>query len=142
MVTDGRLAGKAVVLTGASTGIGRACALRFAAAGGRLLLADVNDRDGQSLTRELTAGGADAVFVHADVSQREDNERAIDLCIQRFGAVDVLYCNAGVNLPKRLPDSISSAAWRASAVVVATTTPLPAASPSAFTTIGAPMRSM
>ncbi|HVE35212.1 MAG TPA: SDR family oxidoreductase [Gemmatimonadaceae bacterium] len=105
MVTDGRLAGKAVVLTGASTGIGRACALRFAAAGGRLLLADVNDRDGQSLTRELTAGGADAVFVHADVSQREDNERAIDLCIQRFGAVDVLYCNAGVNLPKRLPDS-------------------------------------
>ena len=71
MVTDGRLAGKAVVLTGASTGIGRACALRFAAAGGRLLLADVNNRDGQSLTRELTATRQ----ILADVSQIDKMSR-------------------------------------------------------------------
>src|SRR5829696_6844255 len=100
-----RLARKAVLLTGAATGIGRACALRFAREGARLLLADVLAAEGESLAREVRGVGGEAVFLMTDVSVRADNERAVDACVERFGAIDVLVCNAGITLPKRLPDS-------------------------------------
>jgi NAD(P)-dependent dehydrogenase (short-subunit alcohol dehydrogenase family) len=113
-----RLAGKSVVLTGASTGIGRACALRFAREGARLVLADVQAAEGEALAAEITAGGGEALFVRADVSRREDNERAVDVCAARYGGVDVLFCNAGVTLPKLLPDSADDEIERLLAVNV------------------------
>jgi len=94
---DGRLAGRAAVITGAASGIGRASALRFAAEGARLILADVEQPDEAT----MQAGR----FVRTDVSRREDNERMIDECVSRFGRIDILFCNAGVTLPKLLPDS-------------------------------------
>jgi meso-butanediol dehydrogenase/(S,S)-butanediol dehydrogenase/diacetyl reductase len=100
-----RLAGKAAVITGASTGIGRASALRFAAAGARVVLADVLADEGQALGDEIIRGGGTACFVRADVASRADNERMIDACVTAYGAIDILFCNAGVNLPKLLPDS-------------------------------------
>jgi len=94
---DGRLAGKAAVITGAASGIGRASALRFAAEGARVILADIEEPDAVT----LKAGR----FVRTDVSRRADNERMIDVCVERFGRLDILFCNAGVTLPKLLPDS-------------------------------------
>jgi NAD(P)-dependent dehydrogenase (short-subunit alcohol dehydrogenase family) len=101
-----RLAGRAAVITGASAGIGRACALRFAAEGARLVLADLAESWGRALVGEIEAGGGAACFIRADVAQRHDNERMIDLCVERYGTLDVLFCNAGINLPKQLPDTI------------------------------------
>ena len=100
-----RLAGKAVVLTGASTGIGRACAVRFAREGARLVLADVRDEEGEALCREIEHAGGTALYVRTDVASRADNERAIDRCVERYGSIDVLMCNAGITLPRLLPDS-------------------------------------
>jgi meso-butanediol dehydrogenase/(S,S)-butanediol dehydrogenase/diacetyl reductase len=100
-----RLAGKAVLITGASTGIGRAAALRFAREGARLVVADLRDEEGASLCHEIVRGGGEAVYVRTDVASREDNERAIDRCVDRYGAIDILFCNAGITLPKLLPDS-------------------------------------
>ena len=100
-----RLAGKAVVLTGASTGIGRACAVRFAREGARLVLADVRDEEGDALCREIENAGGTALYVRTDVASRADNERAIDRCVERYGSIDVLMCNAGITLPRLLPDS-------------------------------------
>jgi NAD(P)-dependent dehydrogenase (short-subunit alcohol dehydrogenase family) len=113
-----RLAGKATVLTGASAGIGRACALRFAREGARLVLADLDEAAGVALAREIEAGGGSATFVRADVGRREDSERAVDACVERFGRIDVLFCNAGVNLPKRLPESSDAEIERVMAVNV------------------------
>ena len=101
-----RLAGRAAVITGASAGIGRACALRFAAEGARLILADTQESSGRALVDEIEAHGGSACFVRADVARRKDNERMIDLCVERYGSLDVLFCNAGINLPKQLPDTI------------------------------------
>ena len=105
MTASGRLAGKAAVLTGASTGIGRAWALRVARGGARLLLADQRGGEGAALAREIEGAGGTASFVRADVGRRADNERAIDACVERYGGLDILFCNAGITLPKQLPES-------------------------------------
>src|SRR5919107_43591 len=100
-----RLAGKSAVITGASTGIGRASALRFAREGARLIVADLRDEQGDALCREIERAGGRALYVRTDVASRSDNERAIDQCVDRYGAIDILFCNAGITLPKLLPDS-------------------------------------
>ena len=99
------LEGKAAVITGAGSGIGRASALRFAKEGARLVLTDVRDAEADAVVRAITRAGGTACFVHADVSRRADNERMIDGCVERYGRLDILFCNAGVNLPKLLPHS-------------------------------------
>src|SRR4051794_27813867 len=95
-----RLAGKSALITGASTGIGRASALRFAREGAKLVVADLRDDEGESLCREIEQGGGTALYVRTDVASRVDNERAIDRCVERYGAIDILFCNAGITLPK------------------------------------------
>jgi NAD(P)-dependent dehydrogenase (short-subunit alcohol dehydrogenase family) len=100
-----RLQGKTAVITGASTGIGRASAVRFAQEGARLVLADVQDADGEALACAITQAGGTACFLHADVSRAADNARMIDACVERYGRLDILFCNAGINLARRLPQS-------------------------------------
>jgi meso-butanediol dehydrogenase/(S,S)-butanediol dehydrogenase/diacetyl reductase len=100
-----RLAGKAALITGASTGIGHAAALRFAREGARLVVADLRDEPGEALCREIAQGGGEAVYLRTDVASAADNERAIAQCVERYGAIDILFCNAGITLPKLLPDS-------------------------------------
>ena len=102
---DGRLAGKAAVITGAASGIGRASALRFAREGARLVLAGTQGAAGEALVREIEQAGGTARFVCVDVGRRADNERMLDLCVERYGSLDILFCNAGVNLPKVLTES-------------------------------------
>jgi NAD(P)-dependent dehydrogenase (short-subunit alcohol dehydrogenase family) len=65
-----RLAGKAAVITGASTGIGRASALRFSREGAELIVADVRDDDGEALCGEIERGGGRAHYVRTDVASR------------------------------------------------------------------------
>jgi meso-butanediol dehydrogenase/(S,S)-butanediol dehydrogenase/diacetyl reductase len=101
----GRLAGKAAVITGALTGIGRASALRFAREGAKVVLTGRHDAEGHALVREVEASGGTACFVRGDVRKRKDNEHAIDVCVERYRAIDILFCNAGVTLPKLLPES-------------------------------------
>lgn len=108
-----RLEGKAAVITGASTGIGRASALRFGEQGARLVLLDIEESD---VAREVERRGGTARFVRGDVSRREDNERALELCITSYGALDILFCNAGITLPKTLPASEDSEIERLLAV--------------------------
>ena len=99
------LEGKATVITGAGTGIGRASALRFAQQGARLVLTDVHDAEADAVVRAIAQAGGTACFVHADVSRRADNERMIDVCVERYGRLDILFCNAGITLPKLLSHS-------------------------------------
>ena len=100
-----RLAGKTALITGASTGIGHATALRFAREGARLVVADLRDEPGEALCREIVQEGGQAVYLRTDVASLADNERAIAACVDRYGAIDILFCNAGITLPKLLPDS-------------------------------------
>lgn len=100
-----RLDNRVALITGAATGIGRASALRFAREGARLLLVDVQADLGAALAREIETLGGRALFHAADVGRRADNERMVDACVEHWGRLDILFLNAGITLPRLLPDS-------------------------------------
>ena len=93
-----RLAGKAAVITGANTGIGRACALRFAREGARLVPRGQRYAEAESLGARSSAAAAFALVVGA-TSPAAPTERAIDVCVERYGTIDILFCNAGISCP-------------------------------------------
>ena len=92
----GRLEGKVAVVTGGAKGQGAGVARAFARQGARLGLLDVLDREGERLARELEDSGAQAAYIHCDVSIEDDVKAALDATAERFGGIDVLYNNAAV----------------------------------------------
>ena len=87
-----------VVITGAGAGIGRACAVRFAREGARVVVVDRTDADGQKTAELLKSMGAKALFVHADVSSEDQCRRFAEAACDAFGRIDVLVANAGVRV--------------------------------------------
>jgi NAD(P)-dependent dehydrogenase (short-subunit alcohol dehydrogenase family) len=100
-----RLAGKTAVITGAASGIGAASAVLFAREGARVVVADRQEAAGAAVVAQITAAGGTASFVPTDVSHRAGNERLLAACLEQYGRLDILFCNAGINLPKLLPDT-------------------------------------
>ncbi len=92
----GRLQNKVAVITGAGGGIGRASARRFAAEGARIVAVDADEGAGRATVGEVTAAGGTAVFARADVSRSADVEAMIAFAESRFGALHVLFNNAGI----------------------------------------------
>jgi len=102
-MTSGRLQGKVAVVTGASRGIGRAIAVRFAQEGASVVvnfLADVEAAD--ELTKMIEAGGGRAIAVQADVASKAEVHDLFKTALDRFGPVDILVNNAGINRPTEL----------------------------------------
>src|SRR5438874_522979 len=100
-----RLKGKTAVITGGTTGIGKASAVLFAREGAQVVVTDWRGDRSAPVLEEIEGVGGDGFFVQADVSRRDDNERMIDACLQQYGKVDILFCNAGRFLPKLLTES-------------------------------------
>jgi NAD(P)-dependent dehydrogenase (short-subunit alcohol dehydrogenase family) len=98
-----RLAGKVALITGAGSGIGLASARRFSTEGAKIVVADMDERAGRAAAEEIEARGGRAAFVRADVSQRADVESMIAFAEKQFGALHVLFNNAGI-----LPDADGS----------------------------------
>ena len=90
------IAGRAVVVTGGSRGIGKGIARVFAGAGGRVLIVGRDADAAKSAAAELSAGGAEVSHVLADVSRREDCQRIAAAAAERLGGIDVLCANAGI----------------------------------------------
>ena len=82
--------GRSVIITSAVRGVGEACVRRFAKNGDRLILADEDEEGGRALLKELQDSGAEAAFVHADVSNRLDVHNIIAEALDAYGGVDIL----------------------------------------------------
>jgi NAD(P)-dependent dehydrogenase (short-subunit alcohol dehydrogenase family) len=91
-----RLKGKVSLITGAGSGIGRESALLFAAEGSKVVAVDLNEKAAQDTVRDVTQAGGAAVAVRADVSKAADCENMVRVAEKTYGALHVLFNNAGV----------------------------------------------
>jgi NAD(P)-dependent dehydrogenase (short-subunit alcohol dehydrogenase family) len=93
---------RTVLITGASSGIGRDLALTFAKMGAKVALVARRQSLLESLAEEITAAGGNALPLAADVTRRSDVRDAIDCALARFGRIDVLINSAGIAIPDRV----------------------------------------
>jgi NAD(P)-dependent dehydrogenase (short-subunit alcohol dehydrogenase family) len=105
-----RLDGKIALISGAARGIGGETAQLMAKVGAKLVVGDVLDDRGHQSVAAITATGAQAEYVHLDVTTAEDWTVAIDRAVSRFGKLDILVNNAGVFIGKGIED-ISLDEW-------------------------------
>lgn len=101
------LNGAVAVLTGAGSGIGRACAIEFAQRGASVVVSDLSEDRVAEVVEQITALGKPAIGLPADVTVEADLERLRDTALDRFARIDVVMNNVGViamGAPETLPD--------------------------------------
>jgi len=106
-----RLEGKIAIVTGSASGIGRQIALRFARAGAKVAVADLNLGAAQEVASEINRGGTTAVAVAMDVANEAQVEAGVNEVAARLGGVDILVSNAGIQHIAPLVD-LPLADWR------------------------------
>jgi NAD(P)-dependent dehydrogenase (short-subunit alcohol dehydrogenase family) len=98
-----------VLITGGSSGIGRATALRLGGHGARVAVAARTATTLEEVAREINALGAESLAVPTDVTDREQCRRAVEATVERFGRLDVLVCSAGISMRALFADSAPAA---------------------------------
>jgi NAD(P)-dependent dehydrogenase (short-subunit alcohol dehydrogenase family) len=91
-----RFEGRIALVTGGASGIGKATAIRIAAEGGAVVIADVQDELGGAVVAEIEKAGGAAAYVHLDVTDEQGWFDAIAATLERFGGLDILVNNAGI----------------------------------------------
>ena len=106
------LEGKVTVVTGASSGIGRAAALALARAGSRVVVAARREAKLQTLVDEISAAGGEAFAITTDVTDEEQVRALIEGAVERFGGIDCAFNNAGIVGPSKPAHTYSSDEFR------------------------------
>lgn len=106
-----RFDGKVALITGAASGIGAATARRLFSEGANLLLADLNSDGGQTIANELDPSGKRVLFQQLDVRDMQAVDDATQAAVDRFGALDVVFNNAGIGAYGHV-DEMDPATWQ------------------------------
>lgn len=108
---DTQLKGKVALVTGGTSGIGRAAALQMAGAGAKVVVAGRRRNEGEQVVAEITAAGGEALFVTTDVTEESQVEKLVATAVERFGGLHIAFNNAGVLSPPgvRVTDNTVSA---------------------------------
>lgn len=109
---SGKLTGKAAVITGGDSGIGRAVAIAFAREGADVLISYLNeDEDARETSRYIEEAGRKAVLVPGELSDSQHCRDIIDRAVQEFGKVDILVSNAAYQMSHQTLDEITEEEW-------------------------------
>jgi NAD(P)-dependent dehydrogenase (short-subunit alcohol dehydrogenase family) len=92
----GAFEGKVVIVTGGGAGMGRATAIEFARQGGQVCVADISQSAAESAVRDIESAGGQGLAATADLARAADCERVVAQTVERFGAIDVLFNNVGI----------------------------------------------
>lgn len=92
-----RFSGKSAIITGGAGGIGQAICHKLAEDGAAIVVCDIQLETAEKVAQELIDKGHQAIAVAADISQKTECERVVELTLQAFGSVDLLANNAGIN---------------------------------------------
>lgn len=105
------LQGKAVLVTGGASGIGRTACLAFAAEGARLVVGDKDFDGGEETAAMVRDAGGQAIFVHCDVSTPADVEALVGKTVEAYGSLDCAHNNAGIGGPMARTADYSENDW-------------------------------
>lgn len=103
--------GKIVLVTGGTSGIGKATALAFARAGAKVVVTGRREKEGTAVVAEIQHAGGTAAFFRADVAQDKEVKAAVDFTVKTYGRLDVAYNNAGVEAAGPL-EQVTEAEYR------------------------------
>ena len=106
-----KLASRVSVITGASSGIGRATAVLFAKEGSKVVVTDIADAGGEETVAAIKTAGGEAIFVHADVSRANEVEQLVQKTKERFGKIDIILNSAGVMQKTISVENLDEATW-------------------------------
>jgi NAD(P)-dependent dehydrogenase (short-subunit alcohol dehydrogenase family) len=105
-----RLADKVALISGGARGQGAVEARLFAREGAKVVFGDLLDDDGKHVEEEIRAQGGEAIYVHLDVTQAQDWQRAVQTAESRYGRLDILVNNAGITIHGTIEET-SEADW-------------------------------
>lgn len=105
-----RLERKVAVITGGGSGIGKATAIAFAREGAQVMIGNRNAEAGEATVRQIREAGGTCEFVRTDVTIAVDVERLVETAVQRYGKLDCLFNNAGINMAGSVID-VSEEDW-------------------------------
>ena len=96
MKNNNTFAGKVALVTGATSGIGKATAIAFARAGAKVVVSCRSEKEGTEVARQIEKLGVDAAFVRAEIAKDADVKAMVDFTLEKFGRLDIAFNNAGV----------------------------------------------
>lgn len=106
-----RLSNKVAIITGAGAGIGKASACLFAKEGAKVVVADIQEKDGRNTVDAIKEAGGEAIFVRTDVAVSADVQGLMAATVDAFGSIDILFNNAGLGQKLMKTDEIDEATW-------------------------------
>jgi len=112
-MSDGKLRfeKKVALITGASTGIGRATALAFAREGATVAIGDLNEAESNETVRLIETAGGKAFFIRTNVSVAAEVKTLVDTTVDRYGRIDVAFNNAGILPPTKPLVEMEESDW-------------------------------
>ncbi|MCX9012655.1 MAG: 3-oxoacyl-ACP reductase FabG [Candidatus Methanoperedens sp.] len=91
-----KLENEVTIVTGAGSGIGRETALLFAKEGAKVVVADINEKNGMETVEEIKRAGGEGLFIKLDASNKEHTKQMVKETLEKYGRIDVLISNAGI----------------------------------------------
>jgi NAD(P)-dependent dehydrogenase (short-subunit alcohol dehydrogenase family) len=100
-----RLKGKVALVTGGSSGMGRATALLFSEEGAKVVIADINAEGGNETVSKIRNTGGEAIFVAGDITKETEAKKIVEIALTNYGKLDILFNNAGIVFVKDIVET-------------------------------------